>query len=67
MKETQYIIDGNTVTCTVFNENGVSFMATTQAVDGDLPAAMAFTLARAEKTRDEYETSTGINQNEQNI
>ena len=55
MKKPQYIIDGNTVTCTVFNENGVSFMATAQADDGDLPAAMASALEQAEKTRDEYE------------
>ncbi|MGH6228639.1 hypothetical protein [Klebsiella quasipneumoniae] len=56
MKKPQYIIDGNTVTCTVFNENGVSFMATTQAEDGDLLAAMASALEQAKKTRDEYET-----------
>lgn len=58
MKALQYYIEGNTVTCTVFNENGVSFMATTQAVDGDLPAAMASALEQAKKTRDEYETET---------
>lgn len=42
---------------------------TSDAIDegGDLPAAMASTLARAEKTRDEYETPTGINRDEQNI
>lgn len=57
MKKPQYIIDGNTVTCTVFNENGVSFMATTQATDdGDLSPAKAAALERAKKTRDEYET-----------
>ncbi|HHP7456527.1 hypothetical protein [Raoultella ornithinolytica] len=58
MKKPQYIIDGNTVTCTVFNENGVSFMATVQAEDGDLPAAMASALEQAKKTRNEYETET---------
>ena len=56
MKKPQYIIDGNTVTCTVFNENGVSFMATAQAEDGDLPAAMKSALEQAEKTREKYET-----------
>ncbi|HHH9784121.1 TPA: hypothetical protein ACP4LL_001314 [Klebsiella quasipneumoniae] len=56
MKSPQYFIDGNIVTCTVFNENGVQFMATTQADDGDLPAAMASALEQAEKTRDKYET-----------
>ncbi|HEC2546577.1 MULTISPECIES: hypothetical protein [Klebsiella/Raoultella group] len=56
MKDTQYYIDGNIVTCTVFNENDVQFMATAQADDGDLPAAMASALEQAEKTRDEYET-----------
>ncbi|HAT1666187.1 TPA: hypothetical protein I8Y34_005495 [Raoultella ornithinolytica] len=58
MKETQYFIDGNTVTCTVFNENGVSFMATAQADDGDLHAAKASALEQSEKTREEYETDT---------
>ncbi|HHI2936927.1 TPA: hypothetical protein ACP44H_005658 [Klebsiella variicola] len=59
MKKPQYIIDGNTVTCTVFNENGVSFMATTQATDdGDLSPAMASALEQAEKTREKYETET---------
>ncbi|UDC53414.1 MULTISPECIES: hypothetical protein [Klebsiella/Raoultella group] len=59
MKKPQYIIDGNTVTCTVFNEYGVSFMATTQAADaGDLYPAMASALEQAEKTRNEYETET---------
>lgn len=56
MKETQYFIDGNIVTCTVFNENGAHFMATAQAGDGDLPAAMESALEQAKKTRDEYET-----------
>lgn len=57
MKSPQYFIDGVTVTCTVFNENDVQFMATAQAADaGDLPAAMAAALEQAEKTRDEYET-----------
>ena len=56
MKDTQYYIDGNIVTCTVFNENDVQFMATAQADDGDLPAAMASALEQAEKPRDEYET-----------
>lgn len=58
MKATQYFIDGDTVTCTVFNENDVQFIATAQAVDGDSPAAMALALEQAEKTRDEYETET---------
>ncbi|WP_341799499.1 hypothetical protein [Raoultella ornithinolytica] len=58
MKETQYFIDGNIVTCTVFNENGAHFMATAQAGDGDLSPAMAAALERAEKTRNEYETET---------
>lgn len=58
MKALQYYIEGNTVTCTVFNENDVQFIATTQAVDGDLQPAMASALERAEKTRDEYETDT---------
>lgn len=56
MKDTQYYIDGTVVTCTVFNENDVHFMATAQADDGDLPAAMASALEQAKKTRDEYET-----------
>ena len=57
MKDAQYYIDGTVVTCTVFNENDVHFMATAQATDaGDLPAAMAAALEQAEKTRDEYET-----------
>ncbi|THE44657.1 hypothetical protein DJ495_06895 [Raoultella ornithinolytica] len=58
MKATQYYINGNVVTCTVFNENDVQFMATAQADDGDLPAAMALALEQAEKTRDEYATET---------
>lgn len=58
MKETQYFIDGNIVTCTVFNENGAHFMATAQAEDGDLLAAMASALEQAKKTRNEYETET---------
>ncbi|HEN5155101.1 hypothetical protein KFW04_01775 [Klebsiella pneumoniae] len=58
MKEDQYFIEGKVVTCTVFNENGVQFMATSQAEDGDLLAAMASALEQAEKTRDEYETET---------
>lgn len=56
MKAAQYYINGNVVTCTVFNENDVQFMATAQADDGDLPAAMASALEQAKKTRDEYET-----------
>ena len=56
MKEPQYFIDGVTVTCTVFNESDVQFMATAQAEDGDLPAAMASALEQAEKTREKYET-----------
>ena len=57
MKDTQYYIDGTVVTCTIFNENDVHFMATAQATDtGDLPAAMASALEQAKKTRDEYET-----------
>lgn len=55
MKDTQYYIDGNVVTCAVFNENDVQFMATAQADDSDLPAAMASALEQAKKTRDEYE------------
>lgn len=57
MKAPQYFIDGVTVTCTVFNESDVQFMATTQATDdGDLSPAMASALEQAKKTRDEYET-----------
>ncbi|HCI6318773.1 TPA: hypothetical protein NPO62_004338 [Klebsiella quasipneumoniae subsp. similipneumoniae] len=59
MKSNQYFIEGNSVTCTVFNESGVSFMATKEADNGDLPTAMASALAQAEKTRDEYATATG--------
>lgn len=58
MKDPQYFIDGNIVTCTVFNENDVQFMATSHAIDGDLPAAKASALGQAEKTRNEYETET---------
>lgn len=56
MKAPQYFIDGVTVTCTVFNENGVQFMATKEAGENDLPTAMALAREYAEKTRDEYET-----------
>lgn len=56
MKAPQYFIDGDVVTCTVFNENDAQFMATAQADDGDLPAAMASALEQAGKTRDEYAT-----------
>lgn len=59
MKDTQYYIDGDVVTCTIFNENDVQFMATAHADDGDLPAAMASALEQARKTRDEYETNDG--------
>ncbi|RWT97989.1 hypothetical protein DN602_19170 [Raoultella ornithinolytica] len=54
MKSDQYFIDGNSVTCTVFDENGVSFMATKEAENGNLPAAMMSALEQAKKTRDEY-------------
>ncbi|HIE8710125.1 TPA: hypothetical protein ACXPYJ_005533, partial [Klebsiella pneumoniae] len=54
----QYFIEGNSVTCTVFNESGVSFMATKEADAGDLLSAMKIALEQAEKTRNEYETET---------
>lgn len=54
MKAPQCFIDGDVVTCTVFNENDVQFMATSHAVDGDWPPAIALALEQAKKTREEY-------------
>lgn len=55
MKDIQYFIEGNAVTCTVYNEKDVQFMASSTAEEGDLMAAMASALQQAEKTRDAYE------------
>ncbi|HIB5027672.1 TPA: hypothetical protein ACWW6D_004096 [Klebsiella pneumoniae] len=54
---TQYFIDGDLVTCTVYNDAGLSFFSTVTAIDGDLPTAMSEALTQAKKSRDEYKTN----------
>lgn len=55
MKDIQYFIEGNAVTCTVYNEKDVQFMASSNADGVDLMPAMISARQQAEKTRDEYE------------
>lgn len=57
-RDTQYFIDGNTVSCTVYNMHELPFYATVTVENGDIPSAITSALNLAEKTRDEYETET---------
>lgn len=56
MQNTQYFIDGDVVSCTVFNDTGLAFYATANVEDGNMPAAMSSALEQAKKIRDEYKT-----------
>lgn len=59
MQNTQYFIEGNLVSCTVFNDAGLAFYATATAENDDMTTAMSSALTQAltqaEKARDEYE------------
>lgn len=55
MKEDQYFIEGKIVTCTVFNEAGVHFMASAEVGAGGVLQAMEEALATATSTKTEYE------------
>lgn len=56
MQNNQYFIDGNFVSCTVFNESGLAFYASVAAKDNDIPSAMNEALEQAKKSRSEYKT-----------
>lgn len=54
MQNTQYFIEGNLVSCTVFNDAGMAFYATATVENDDMTTAMSSALTQAEKARDEY-------------
>lgn len=54
MESTQYFIDGEKVSCTVFNKNGLAFLGTSLANDGDLKKAMDVALVKATEAKNSY-------------
>ena len=53
-KPTQYFIESTTVTCCLFNEKDVAFMASSELEGEDFNAAMKEALAKATASMEAY-------------